>query len=475
MLGQKSTVSFDKTKALLEADLTQRYENISKHIDSINITKGALGASVRNAGLFMSRDSKVCSKDANRDSKPCVREIIPDETKTFIDKNMDSLMKSGVSESEARKRVMNQLDTWFGQDKATGEYVMTAKPASENPKAVFDSLLQQTSIPMWNIGWLQRIIKQPFVDSHAKNLVAVESFNNPWADLVGLFKESFEGYGKLSNTARGNVKQNNSNPVTNEAGQIIDQVFNISVDYESDTMEDLKAKQAGNFITGQLKADREKYAQMILERMQDALIYFGSQEAGIDGLMDVAAVEQYTGTPLYSIFMGTSQTKGSEIIMAMNRVIGNFLRENHYMARKVKINVSEYVFQALTQTVYSDVYNPQSPLEILTGNFKGRSELDGGLVQCSYEIVSDSMLNPNTPFNPTNHDLMFITVPTINDALTGIQDSLIIHPELLKSYIVPAMWQRQGILYTMYKRIGGVIAPVAGTVKCIEGFGFNGD
>ena len=240
-------------------------------------------------------------------------------------------------------------------------------------------------------------------------------------------------------------------------------------------MEDIKANAPGNFLTGQIKADREKYAMMVLDRMQDALIYFGSDEAGIDGLMDVAAVEQYTGTPLYNIFMGTSQTKGSEIVMAMNRVIGNFLRENHYMARKVKINVSEYVFQALTQTVYSDVDNPSSPLEILTGRFKARNELDGGLVQVEYEIVSDSMLNPNTPFNPTNHDLMFICVPTIEDALTGIQDSLIIHPEFLKSYVVPAMWQRQGLLYTMYKRIGSVIAPVAGTVKCLEGFGFNGD
>ena len=114
----------------------------------------------------------------------------------------------------------------------------------------------------------------------------------------------------------------------------------------------------------------------------------------------------------------------------MNQVIGDFLRENHYMARKVVINVSEYVFQALTQTVYSDVYNPDSPLKILQGSFKGRNELDGGLVQVSYTIVSDTMLNPSisggeqNPFNPEAKDYMFITTPTIEDALSSLRNNL---------------------------------------------------
>ena len=219
---------------------------------------------------------------------------------------------------------------------------------------------------------------------------------------------------------------------------------------------------------------------MVLDRMQDALIYFGSDEAGIDGLADVASVETYTGTPLYEILTGTSTNKGADIVLAMNKIVGDFLRENHYMARKVVINVSEYVFQALTQTVYSDNFNPDSPLKIIEGNFNVRNQLDGGLVSVKYEIVSDTMLNPSiaggeqNPFNPDAMDYAFITVPTIEDALSGVQDSLIIHPELLKSYVVPALWQRNGLLYTMYKRIGGVIAPVEGTVKVIKGLGYQG-
>ena len=478
MLG-KSKRTYDGLIAKMENEVVDRFPAISKHINAIHIDNSRMSpmsADIKSAGLFCAVDSNKCTKEAlpaGFQPTDAVVMKISDRTKAYIDRSMDSFIKSGMNEATAKKKVQDSLIPMMGYDPAKKQYIMTAVAPSADGK-VHDSLLEQTSIPMWNIGWLTRIIKQPFATSHAKNLVSVESFGNAWADVIGLFKESFEGYGKLSTTAKGNVKQNNSNPVTNEASQIVDEVFNISVEYESDIMEDIKAKQPGNFVTGQIKADREKYAMMVLDRMQDALIYYGSKEAGIDGLIDVATVEVYTGTPLYDILMGASTTAGSDIVKAMNRLISNFLRENHYMAQELKINVSEYVFQALTQTVYSDVYNPDSPLKILSGNFKGRNELDGGLVQCKYTIVSDTMCNPNTPFNHSNYDMCFMTVPKITDALTGVQDSLIIHPELLKSYMVPALWQRTGLLYTMYKRIGGVIAPIEGTVKVVQGLGVQG-
>ena len=481
MLGQTKTRSYTKLKTAMENDIVNRFPTIAQHINAINIDNARLNplsADIRSAGIGMAMASKVCGKEAlpfGVDPKKAIRTEISDATKAYIDTQMDSLMKAGKTEAEAHKIVQDSLEPVMGFDPATRQYVVGARaPKNRIAGATNDSLLEQTSIPMWNIGWLTKIIKQPFATSHAKNLVSVESFNNPWADVIGLFKESFEGYGKLSNVARGNFKQNNSNPVTNEASQIVDEVFNISVDYESDVMEDIKAKQSGNFVTGQIKADREKYAMMVLDRMQDALIYYGSREAGIDGLVDVADVEIYTGTPIYDILNSNSATKGAEIVLAMNKIIGDFLRDNHYMPREVKINCSEYAFQALTQTVYSDNFNPSSPLKVLQGNFKGQSELDGGLIQAKYTITSDTMCNPNTPFNPSNYDMMFITVPKIEDALSGVQDSLVIHPELLKSYIVPALWQRTGLLYTIYKRVSGVIAPVEGTVKVIEGFGYQG-
>lgn len=480
MLGAKSTRDYTRLKAALENDIVSRFPEISRHISAINIDNSRLApmsADIRAAGLFAQVDSNRCTKEAlpyGAQPKQAVVMRISDTAKAYIDASMNSLVRGGMSEADAKKKVQDSLIPMMGYDPAAKQYVLTAVAPAKDGK-VHDSLLEQTSIPMWNIGWLTKIIKQPFATSHAKNLVSVESFGNAWADVIGLFKESFEGYGKLSSTAKGNVKQNNSNPVTNEASQIVAEVYNLSVEYESDVMEDIKATQSGNFVTGQIKADREKYAMMVLDRMQDALIYYGSKEAGIDGLIDVSDVEVYTGTPLYDILTSASATKGAEIVLAMNKLIGDFLRKNHYMARELRINVSEYVFQALTQTVYSDQFNPSSPLQVLQGNFKGQNELDGGLVQCKYTIVSDTMCNPETPFNPSKYDMLFMSVPKISDALSGTQDSLVIHPELLKSYMVPALWQRTGLLYTMYKRVGGIIAPVEGTVQVVQGFGYQGD
>ncbi len=315
MLGQKNKRSYTKLKTAMENDILNRFPTIAQHINAINIDNARLNplsADIRSAGIGMAMDSKVCGKEAlpfGVDPKKAFRTEISDATKKYIDMQMDSLMKAGKTEAEAHKIVQDSLEPVMGFDPATRQYVVGARaPKNSIAGATNDSLLEQTSIPMWNIGWLTKIIKQPFATSHAKNLVSVESFNNPWADVIGLFKESFEGYGKLSNVARGNFKQNNSNPVTNEASQIVDEVFNISVDYESDVMEDIKAKQSGNFVTSQIKADREKYAMMVLDRMQDALIYYGSDEAGIDGLADVAVVEDYNGTPLYDILTSATST-----------------------------------------------------------------------------------------------------------------------------------------------------------------------
>ena len=243
MLGQTKVQNFTKLKIAMENDIVGRFPNIAKHINAINIDNARmspLSADIKSAGIGMAVDSKVCAKEAlplGVNPQKAMRTEISDATKAYIDSQMDSLMKKGKTEAEAHKIVQDSLEPVMGFDPATRQYVVSARaPKSSIAGANNDSLLEQTSIPMWNIGWLTKILKQPFATSHAKNLVSVESFNNPWADVIGMFKESFEGYGKLSNVARGNFKQNNSNPVTNEASQIVDEVFNISVDYESDVM-----------------------------------------------------------------------------------------------------------------------------------------------------------------------------------------------------------------------------------------------
>ena len=196
MLGQTKTRSYTKLKTAMENDIVNRFPTIAQHINAINIDNARLNplsADIRSAGIGMAMDSKVCGKEAlpfGVDPKKAIRTEISDATKAYIDTQMDSLMKAGKTEAEAHKIVQDSLEPVMGFDPATRQYVVGARaPKNSIAGATNDSLLEQTSIPMWNIGWLTKIIKQPFATSHAKNLVSVESFNNPWADVIGMFKE----------------------------------------------------------------------------------------------------------------------------------------------------------------------------------------------------------------------------------------------------------------------------------------------
>jgi hypothetical protein len=358
-------------------------------------------------------------------------------------------------------------------DSKAGQYVITPT-INGVPGATADSLLSGTAIPFWNIGYLTKIFKQPFTQSFAKNLVSVEGFGNPWCDAVAVFKESFEGFGRISNVARGTVEQNNSNPVSNEMGQIMTDIVNLAVDYESSIEEQMRAGgQVGNFLTPYAMGDREKYANMVLERMHDALILFGNAETGTDGLLDVATggVVAYTGTPFDEIVSSAIETtKGSKIVEALNGIVNEFLRENLYMPTEIRINVSTYVMKALTATTYSQGYNPDSPMQVIQGRFDAQNSIGGGLQSCKWTLVADPMLDPLTPFNPNAYDLFVITVPSVRSALED-QHGLVISPEVLKQFIIPPLYQRGGLLYTMYKRVGGIIAPVANTVRVYSGVG----
>lgn len=466
---------FEHFAKKVERDLEQRFPNILRSIESIAIGRnkdpstGTLGTfkfgpAVRSSGIFLSYDSKVRPYVANAINNDVVEYVTPPQVASFI---QDSLA-AGKKEEDIKK----QINTYMYYDKSKGKYIIVPTIDSV-PGATIDAILPGTAIPYWNIGFLNKVFKQPFAPSYAKNLVSVEGFGNPWADVIAVFTEAFEGFGRISNIARGTVEANSSNPVTNEMGQIVEDVVNIAVDYETNIEEQMRARnQVGNFLTGIAMADREKYAYMVLERIWDALIIFGNQEAGFNGLLNVATggIVNYTGTPFDTIVNGTSTTKGSDIVEALNQIISNFLQENKYMPSEIRINVSTYVMKALTATVYSKEFNPSSPVEVISGRFNAQNGLNGGVQSCSWKLVADPMLDPNTVFNPNPYDLMIITVPSVRSALED-QQGLVIAPEILRSFIVPPLYQRGGLLYTMYKRVAGIIAPVENTVKVIAGVG----
>jgi hypothetical protein len=88
----------------------------------------------------------------------------------------------------------------------------------------------------------------------------------------------------------------------------------------------------------------------------------------------------------------------------------------------------------------------------------------------SFQIVSDPLCAANTPWNAANSDLTFITFPSIKSALDP-QEDVVIAPVAIENFLLPNFPQRDGLQRTMLKRVGGVIAPITGTIQVIRGFG----
>jgi hypothetical protein len=84
------------------------------------------------------------------------------------------------------------------------------------------------------------------------------------------------------------------------------------------------------------------------------------------------------------------------------------------------------------------------------------------------------MLNPETPFNPSDEDLMFITFPTLQSAFDGETTDLVMAPVPIDKMVLPsAPGYRDGIVRTALKRIGSLLCPIRKTVHVISGMGVN--
>lgn len=468
-----------KEKALI--GVKQRFPNLTERaIDSVNVRYGnAVPIAVRSQAIYAEQCDSGITKSYMKSTEP-FRPLVRYEADPLVaektSRSLDSLISKGYTADEAKQALAKQIVPVVTFDSAAGQYVV-----HPYMKGVNDSIIQNSSIPYWNIGILYKIFKQPYAPSFAKRLVSVESFGNAWCDMVMVFKEAFEGFGKISTTALGNVEMTASDPVVNQFGVIMSKILTISIDYESSIMEDI-AKQQGSPLVAQGIADRELAARTFLDYLCDQLIYFGDPETGFQGLMQSCTPESYSGDSFNKILEGASTSKGSDIAQAFINVISDLCQKNHYMASEMRINVSTFTYRALTSTVYSNEFNPESPLEIIRKHFASGENLGGGLQRLNIDFAVDPMLDPTqvtptgtvNPFNPNKYDLTFFTFPSINSKM-GEQQGLVILPEPLSNFIVPPVWSRQGMLYTMYRRIGGIIAPIEGTVHCIQGLGYSED
>jgi len=432
---------------------------------------------------------------ANEDAKrPTFEKRVDQTLAKLASATVDSLMSKGIEREKAEKQVLDSMASIGWYDKSKGTFVVERVASQVN-----DSALAGMTTPYWNISVLQKVFRQPFLEGYATKMVSPQGVPNMWADLVQIFTASYEGQARISSVAKGTGEFNTSVGVKNRVNTMISEVLNLVIDYESPTPNELHVLgQQGNFLGGQLIGDRDAYANLMLRTLKNNLYYYGAEE--FDGLYQIAdrdaaapgsisSMELYQGTPLGDIWDAEMTsgapglTTGAQVIKAFTYAFGEIMQSLNFMPKSVRIACSPIVYKVLKFVLTSDAFVQKSPLSFINSAFEFGNKIIGTMSTegldngwSSFELMPDPMLGPNTPGNPNDYDMMFITFPEWQSALepSGLSD-VIIAPVLVENMILPsAPGYRDGTVRTAMSRIGSILAPVERSVFCIKGFGTQG-
>lgn len=453
----------------------------------------ATPSTMASALFFATADSMMNpSLIANEEAKQRTFEKRLDETLAKLaTATVDSLMSKGIERDKAEQQVRDSMASIGWYDKKTNSFVVE-KIASQ----VNDSVLAGMTTPYWNISVIQKVFRQPFLEGYASRLVSPQSVPNMWADLVQIFTASYEGQARKSAVAKATGEFNTSVGVKNRVNTMVSEVLNLVIDYESPTPNELHIlSQQGNFLGGQLIGDRDAYANLMLRTLKNNLYYYGDSE--FDGLYQIAdrdaavagsisTMSLYSGTPLNEIWEDemtvatAGLTTGAKIVKAFTYMFGEIMESLNFMPKSVRIACSPTVYKVLKFVLTSDAFVQKSPLSFINSAFEFGNKIIGTMSTegldagwSSFELMPDPMLAANTPGNPNDYDMMFITFPEWQSALdpSNLSD-VIIAPVLVENMILPsAPGYRDGTVRTSMSRIGSILAPVERSVFCIKGFG----
>jgi len=166
-----------------------------------------------------------------------------------------------------------------------------------------------------------------------------------------------------------------------------------------------------------------------------------------------------------------------------NHLIADKMEELHFLPTECKINCGTTLYKALHFSMLNKQYNQNNPLSIINTAFEAGNKIVGTMATASgdglrrsYELCPDPMLDPGSPWNPTDEDIMFITFPSFQTALEvpNVLSDLVMLPMPIDKMILPsAPGYRDGIVRTSLKRIGSLLCPIRKTVHVITGMGKN--
>jgi hypothetical protein len=358
-------------------------------------------------------------------------------------------------------------------------------------------MLSGLATPLWNVSQIPKIYKQPYLRGYADRLVSKMGVPNIWADIIQIFTASYEGAARFANAAHASLEFNTSIAGRRKTGTMLSELVNLVIDYETQSPDELAIAGQGAWLVNATVGDQDVYADLMLELLMNTLIYFGHEE--FDGLTQIAVRDdtyiQYPSDHPTAAYLWendgagggagpVNDTVGADLLLMLNHLIADRVEEMHFLPTKIMINCGTALYKALHFSMLSKKYNQNNPLSIIGTAFASGNKIVGTLatrsmeaVQRSFEICPDPLLDPGTPFNPTDEDIMFITFPSLQSELEveSVLSDLVMMPQAIDKMILPfAPAYRDGLVRTALKRIGSLLCPVRKCVHVITGMGTNG-
>jgi hypothetical protein len=433
---------------------------------------------------------RVLADPALRNSSVLTR--VADSVAVYANEQVSQLVAHGKTVAEAQAIVADSITKVGYFDAKAGKFV--AEPVV---KGINDSMLSGMTTPAWNISQIPKVYKQPYLKGYADRLVSKMGVPNVWADIIQIFTASYEGAARLSNVAHAGLEFNTTIGPKRKVGTMLSEIINLVIDYETQSPDEMMIANQGAWLVNTTVGDMDVFANLILEILMNSLIYFGHEEAGFDGLTQIAirddCYDQYPSDRAPADYMWqhdgaggatpVNESVGADLLLMLNHLIADKMQELHFLPTECRINCGTDLYKALQFSMLNKQFNQDNPLSVIQTAFEAGNKIVGTMatnsgdgLRRSYELCPDPMLDPHTPFNNTDEDLTFITFPTFQSALevNNTLSDLVMMPNPIDKMILPsAPGYRDGIVRTSLKRIGSVLCPIRKTVHAITGMGKN--
>lgn len=378
-----------------------------------------------------------------------------------------------------------QMEALYKQNKAnvnmrptynpsTGKYDMVLSKATQT-RYTGDSgeLLSYQTISPWNASYFPEIFKQPLLYSHARDLVKRKSGgSNPWGEVQNLQLAAYSGWAQLdgAGTVAANLKKN----VNVQGGLMVNPIINIKVFFNF-TIEEMQRAEGGNGspFAGTLMAEKQRYAQYVIDMVTDYLTYYGNSETNTPGLFDINGITTWqTGSnkSLAQIAADTTdQAKGNTMYSNLAKLVRDFMDASYNKFDVIRIAMAPAAYNLLASTNYSNVYNPEGAMKIFMDNFEAGVTKSGS--KPKIEIYADPMLAANNGFNDDQTDRLVITAPEVGAGPQDEKQDLLLLGVPLENFVYPVYPNSFDQQHAVLRRFSGVFAPVAQAVKVYSGFG----